>query len=282
VPNDNATLPPSIKYELIAIDVDGTLLNSDFGLSEGIEETLEAISTEGILPVLITGRTAMVITPLLQRLAVSPYYISDGGACVAHASEGIIALNPVRRVDAELITRLAREHDLGLCFHEMDGMCCELDEETLERMRRVLSIELTRVQDVLVSSRGDPVKITIFGDHAQLRKLDQALQATACRIHTTFAGPIYLEITSQGVSKGNALKVLADHLGIGHQKILAVGDQENDLSTFQVAGYAVAMGNAPQVVKQAADFVTRTNDEGGLAIALQRLLLNNKEATIDD
>ena len=282
MPNDNATLPPSIQYELIAIDVDGTLLNSDFALSEGIEETLEAIRIKGILPVLITGRTAMVIKPLLHSLAVSPYYISDGGACVAHVSEGIIALKPVRRVDAELITRLAREHGLGLCFHEIDGMCCELDEETLERMRRVLSIELARVPDVLVSSKGDPAKITIFGEHAQLRELDQALQATACPIHTTFSGPIYLEITSQGVSKGNALKVLADHLGIAYQKILAVGDQENDLSAFQVAGYAVAMGNAPQAVKQAADFVTRTNDEGGLAFALQRLLLNNKEATLDE
>jgi Cof subfamily protein (haloacid dehalogenase superfamily) len=276
VPDNRPNTPPKTNYELIAIDVDGTLLNSSYGLSEGIEETLEAVSAKGVHPVLITGRTACVIWPLLEKLAVSPYYISDGGACVAHFDQGIIALNPVRRVDAELITGLAREQELGLCFHEMDGMSCELDEDTLDLMRRVLSIDLTRVQDVLVSSQGDPAKITVFGDQDKLKKLDQALQATACHIHTTFAGPIYLEITNQVVSKGKALKLLADHLAIPSQKILAVGDQENDLSTFQVAGYAVAMGNAPQVVKDAADMVALSNDEGGLALALQQLLLGDK------
>jgi Cof subfamily protein (haloacid dehalogenase superfamily) len=279
MPND-----PSLNkdYELVAIDVDGTLLNSNFELSRGAEEVISAISAKGIHPVLITGRTAWAIKPLLQSLAVSPYFISDGGACIAHTNQGIIELNPIDRKDAELIVRLAREQDLGICFHEIDGMCCELDEETLERMQRVISRKLDSVQDVLVSSQDAPVKITIFGDYPQLKELDQALLATECRIHTTFSGPIYLEITNKGVSKGNALMLLANHMGIIPEKIIAVGDQENDLSTFQVANYVVAMGNAPQVVKQAADMVAFSNDEGGLAIALTQLLLKDNSSPTDD
>jgi Cof subfamily protein (haloacid dehalogenase superfamily) len=279
VPHDHL---PNTNYELIAIDVDGTLLNSKFELSDGIEEALIAIREKGIHPVLITDRSFWAIEHFLQKLAVSPYYISDGGARVGHFKHGIITLSPIRRKNAVFITRLTRQHGLGIGFHEMNSMSCEIDEKILDEIQRITSHEIANVKDILASTHGDPVKITIFGDQDQLRSLDQDLRKSKCRIHTAFSGPTYLEITNQGVSKGNGLKLLADHLGISPHKIMAFGDQENDLSTFQMAGYSVAMGNAPEVVKQAAHFVTRSNDEGGLAYALQQILLNDKEPPIDD
>jgi Cof subfamily protein (haloacid dehalogenase superfamily) len=168
---------------------------------------------------------------------------------------------------------------MGICFHEFDGLLCEMDEERIAIVHRIVGTAAQHVEDVLARADADPVKITVFGERPQLEALNREIQALDLRVSTTFSGPTFLEITRRGVSKGQALTHLAELLEIPMGQVVAIGDQENDLSAFEVVGLAVAMGNAPQVVKEGADYIAPSNDEGGLATVLKALVRSDEART---
>ncbi len=86
------------------------------------------------------------------------------------------------------------------------------------------------------------------------------------------SGPIYLEIFHRGVDKGDAVKALGSHYALPREAIMAVGDYYNDVAMLKAAGYSVAMGNAPDDIREMADVVTRPNTEDGLALAIEAVL----------
>lgn len=259
------------KYDLVAIDVDGTLLDSNHRLSRGAAEGIGAIRNRNLLPVLVTGRSTLSILSYFDLLQISPYYVGAGGAYVAGIDGELIMEAPVERRDAEYIVCLVREHGLGVCFHEPMELLCEIDRQTLNSLRDIVGDSIKHVEDVLAQGNRRPSKLTVFGERAALEALDERIRSLALGVTTCFSGPRFLEVTRANVSKGNGLRYLARHLRVPLERVLVIGDQENDLSMFKVAGAAVAMGNAPEIVKAAADLVAPTNDEGGLAWVLHRV-----------
>jgi Cof subfamily protein (haloacid dehalogenase superfamily) len=259
------------KYDLVAIDVDGTLLDSSHRLSRGVVEGISAIRNRNLLPVLVTGRSTLSILSYFDLLQISPYYVGAGGAYVAEIDGDLIMEASVERRDAECIVHLVRERGLGVFFHEPMELLCEIDRETLESLKDIAGDSIKQVKDVLTQGRRRPSKLTVFGERAALEALNQRIHSLDLWVTTTYSGPRFLEVTRAGVSKGSGLRYLARHLRIPLERVLVIGDQENDLSMFEVAGAAVAMGNAPEIVKAAADLVAPTNDEGGLAWVLHRV-----------
>ena len=106
-------------------------------------------------------------------------------------------------------------------------------------------------------------------DHSTLVESEAKLRRLELDINLVYSAPHYLEITRRGVTKGAAVANLTRFLGIPPERVAAVGDGENDISMFEVAGLAIAMGNAAPHVQQAADLVAPSNDEDGLAWALK-------------
>jgi len=106
-----------------------------------------------------------------------------------------------------------------------------------------------------------------------LSKIERKLRLLNLPVYLTYSAPTYLEITRSGINKGEALKILATYLAIPLEHILVIGDSHNDISMFDIAGIAVAMGNAPEEVKAAANLVAPSNDEDGVAWVLRELVL---------
>jgi hypothetical protein len=260
-------------YKLVAIDVDGTLLDSKHQVSPGAAQAVEMISDQGIHAVLVSGRSHYMLKELLASLRVSPYYIGSGGAIVATTAGEIIAYSPVLRSDAEEITRLSRQLGLGVCFHEMTQQKCEIsDAQMRANLDAMTGSKISFIEDILANTGSAPEKITVFGQRPALEQLRLLLLALNLDISMVYSGPVYLEITRRGVSKGNALIKLAEHLNIPLENVAAIGDQQNDISMFEAVGLPIAMGNAIQEVKTAAAVIAPTNDEGGLAWALREVI----------
>jgi Cof subfamily protein (haloacid dehalogenase superfamily) len=262
----------STPYELVAIDVDGTLLDSGYQVAAGAREAIHSVYRRGLKPVLVTGRSTLSIERLYDELDLSPYYITSGGAYVGRFGGDVIFKALIADEDAAAIARMAREHGIGICFHQLDKQCCEVDDRTMALLHTIVGNGVERVDDLLAAPTA-PAKITAFGERDELEALDREMAARDMRIATVFSGAIFLEIAREGVSKGNALTVLSEHLGIPLERIVVIGDQENDISMFRIAGLSIAMGNAPDVVKRQAQHVAPTNDESGLAWALSNIVL---------
>jgi hydroxymethylpyrimidine pyrophosphatase-like HAD family hydrolase len=119
-------------------------------------------------------------------------------------------------------------------------------------------------------------------DHsASLERIGEVMSRILHRLAGDATLPVSLEITARGADKANALRRVCSYIGIDPRAVAAIGDGANDYALLQVAGTGVAMGHAPRAVRDAADWVTDTNDRDGVALAIRRLLNNSRNAPND-
>jgi Cof subfamily protein (haloacid dehalogenase superfamily) len=278
-------------YDLVAIDVDGTLVTSEKKLSPGIAPLIRETQARGIGVTLVSGRPKLKMMPLLKELGLDLPYIGSGGAYIADPSKNRVILHcPLGQEETESIIELARATKAAIISHEPEQLYYEGSIEELEELIASSKIdtigvedsqvEILRVDDILQAC-ARPTKINICSKPGHLLEIEKELRLLNLPIYLTYSAPISLEITRSGINKGEALKILAAYLAIPLERILVIGDSHNDISMFKVAGMAVAMGNAPGEVKAAADLVAPSNDEDGVAWVLREnfSILNRIEKT---
>ena len=261
-------------YDLIAIDVDGTLLDSQNNLSDDNAAAIRAVRDHGIGVTLVSGRGHLPLRQLLRRLELQQPFIGSGGAYIADPVTGqVIEHNPLDRDDVTIIVGLARAAQVGIFFEEQDRLIGEACPEIIDSIRAISGVEVVETQDILHETQEAPTKMFVTGEHPVLVPLEQEIRALHLKVNLVFSAPIYLEATRQGINKGYALQRLSMHLGIPLERMAVLGDGGNDVSMFEIAGLAIAMGNALPEVKAAADVVAPTNDANGVAWALRELIL---------
>jgi Cof subfamily protein (haloacid dehalogenase superfamily) len=261
-------------FDLVAIDVDGTLLDSHNKLTDETEAAIHAVRDQGIGVTLVSGRGHLPLRELLQRLDLQQPFIGSGGAYIADPITGqVIEHSLLDRKDIEIIVGLARAAQVGIFFEEQQRLIGEAKPEFMNSIRAISGVEVTETQDILRDTEEAPTKMFMTSDHAVLVSLEHEIRQRQLNVNLVYSAPIYLEATRLGVNKGSGLHRLAAHLGIPVERIAVIGDGGNDVSMFQVAGLAIAMGNALPEVKAAADVIAPTNDAGGVAWALRELIL---------
>lgn len=261
------------KYDLVAIDVDGTLVDSQNNISAAVETALRDARAAGVEVVLVSGRPQVAAYPIFKRLGLTLPLVSSGGAYVVDTATGaVIAQFVPSPADMRAAVALARKAGLSTIYQMSDEMYFEGDPEILEVLRSAVRLPIERVDDGLVICP-EPLKITVCGPRAELDRIEEEINRLIPSLSTVLSGPQYLEVTAQGVSKGEALLRVADHLHVPLERIMVIGDAHNDISMFEVAGLSVAMGNSPADVQAAADVVAPTLEEDGVAWALRKLVL---------
>jgi Cof subfamily protein (haloacid dehalogenase superfamily) len=274
--NDKGKAPRETRgaYDLVAIDVDGTLLNSKNELSDGTEAAVKAVREQGIGVTLVSGRGKLPLTPLIRRLGITLPYIGSGGAYIADPVSGhVIEHHPLTREDVAMVVELGRAAQVGIFFEEIDRLTGEASPEVMRFIRAIAGVDVMFAKDILRETQAAPTKMFLTGDHEVLVGVEAQIRDRNRPLNLVFSGPIYLEVTRSGINKGAAIKRLAEYMHLSLQRIAVIGDGGNDVSMFQIAGLSVAMGNAGPDVKAAANFVAPTNDEGGVAWALRELVL---------
>ncbi len=224
-------------YDLVAIDVDGTLVTSENRLSSDIAPLIRETQARGTGVTLVSGRPKLKMTPLLNELDLTLPYIGSGGAYIADPSNNLVILHrPLAREEAVEIVELARTEKAPIISQEPDHLYYEGGIEELEQLIAISKIDITGVEDSQVEIHkvddvlqacAKPTKITICGEPRHLLDIERKLRLLVLPIYLTYSAPTYLEITRSGINKGEALKVLAKYLAIPLERILVIGDSHN-------------------------------------------------------
>jgi len=275
---DTQRVQPTI--DLIAIDMDGTLLDPAHRITPRVKQAISRAREQGVQVVLASGRPISGLAPFLRELEIgndTDYCIACNGAVVQSVGSGQKVVEfPLSYDDFVFCEQVSR--DLGVHFQALDGKRlyttnCDISPYTvLDSHLSHVPLSYRRTEDI------DPatvfVKLMLI-DTPEI--LDAAIARLPSALTDRFAvlksAPFFLEVFDHRAGKGPSLKRLAEHLGIAAENVMAIGDQENDLTMLQYAGTSVAMGNAIDAVKRTALHETTSNADDGVARAIERFVL---------
>lgn len=269
-----------MAIKLIAIDIDGTLLNKQHEVTPRVKAAIEAARDKGVAVVLATGRPFIGVQRYLHELGLEQegqYCVTNNGALVQRANDGAcVAEVPVSFDDYLYYEQLARE--LGVSYQALTQSHLYTANKDISRYT-IHEAGLTgmplryRAVEEMDSSLIFP-KVMMIDEPERLDAAIARIPAEAYERNTILkSAPFYLEILNKEVNKGAGVKLLADRLGLSPDEVMAMGDQENDLAMLEFAGTGVAMGNAISSVKAIAQFVTKSNQEDGVAWAIEKFVL---------
>lgn len=268
--------------KLIAIDIDDTLVNTKKEITEHVKESVQKASAAGVKIVLTTGRPIMGVKSYLKTLGLDDmddqYVISYNGSVVETTSGKLIAAQEVGYPAYARMTELGNEwgvlvqtemlEDIYTTAHDINPMASR--ESYFMRMP-IKVRELTEMP-----ADGEYVKVMVIAESDEIDAVQKKLPADITDNYTVVRSDQYfLEVINKEASKGNGLTTLAKHLGISMDETMAIGDQQNDMSMVEVAGFGVSMGNGIPELKQIADAVTTTQDEDGVGVAIDKYVLDN-------
>ncbi|AIR70079.1 sugar-phosphatase [Dickeya fangzhongdai] len=270
-----------MAIKLIAIDMDGTLLTPENQISPVVKQAIVAAREKGVYVALATGRPFIGVERYLQQLGLQQdghYCITNNGALVQRTATGeCVAQTTLSFEDYRHFEALSRE--LGVHFHALDFNYVytankDISAYTVHESHLTgMPLKYRAVEEMDPGLRFPKVMMI---DEPEL--LDAAIaripREDFARYTIMKSAAFYLEILDQRVNKGEGVKMLAQHLGLERDEVMALGDQENDLAMIEFAGLGVAMGNAIDAVKAASQFVTKSNSEDGVAYAIEKFVLN--------
>lgn len=276
-----------MDIQLIAFDLDGTMLDDRKNVPEQNKAALKECIEKGIYAVPTTGRTVEGIPESVLSIPGIRYAITVNGAKIEDLWEKKVIGEALLRADLALqVLDVARKYPVMYDAY-IDGrgksekrFLNNLDQYAVKpEIQKLIHKTRDCVSDIYAYIRDEKEyidKINIFFADMQMREDVRAELAQIPGIITTSSMGNNLEINAAEATKGNALLKLAEYLGIDREQIMAFGDGENDASMIQDAGMGVAMENAQEALKQEADYVTISNNEGGVAAAIRKFVLTDR------
>lgn len=270
-------------YKLVALDIDGTIYNPDQEISKEVYETIKKSRKMGVKFVLISGRGPKDIASVARKLDLKENSIIGGlnGSIVKIASKEDCLLNTTLETEDVLsCLALTKNMDFPAFVYIEDDIFVESNDDEFVKLQNKFSyektIEVGDLKEFLINKDllGKVNKIGIANEYDVLLNFKKKfLDGNNKKGQLLFSLPFYIELIHENVSKGHALKYVADKLNISKEAIIAIGDGENDIDMLNYAGLGIAMGNAFENVKETSDFVTLSNKEDGVAYALNRFII---------
>lgn len=271
-----------MKYKMIAMDLDGTLLPENQYISEKNIAAIKAAFDLGVRVTISTGRmyaSARIFTEVLpaniSMICLNGAYIMDSD------SMDPIYVRPMKEKDIIDIIRICKLYNAGLHFYSHDTIFAEKPSEYYSALNKNLPeskrikfeiVQESNWREVIKKSGSKILKGLIVVDNAD--KLERLMgDVNGTDVEAVKMGPDCIEIMDKGVSKGNAVQHLSDIYKINREDIICIGDNENDISMLKYAGLGVAMGNASDIVKAEADYVTLKDVEDGPAYVINKFIL---------
>lgn len=261
------------KIELIALDLDGTLLDHGAGLPQQNAQAIRRARACGVDTILATGKTRESAVHIIAALDITlPCVFSQGNVIVDAAGQMLREITVEPSLAADVLA-YAREHDRPLLVYDRQGLWASAPGVHCEIIHDVYGEPAPRLVDPIPDSEGIYKILVAAGDDGPALRSGLE-QHFGDRLRIYQAIPEYVELMSAHVSKGEGVAWLLNYLDIDPRALLAAGDGENDIEMLQLAGIGVAMGNASAECKAAADQIVAANDQGGVAEAIERFAIN--------
>lgn len=271
----------ALPYSIIALDLDGTLTNSEKNITPRTFDALMKAQREGVRLVLASGRPTFGISALANQLQLADYggYVLsyNGGRIIDWCEKTVIFSQVVDQKLVPILYDFAEKAQLPIVTYLPEAILASKNEgEYLAEEARINGMPVVVAQNFMEEAMqisGGSTKFLIPGEPELLIQLESEMKAALSEQMEVFrSAPFFLELPPKGIDKAQSLQRLLTHLGLERESLMAFGDGFNDLSMIQFAGQGVAMANAVEEVKSIADFVTTSNEEDGIAHALEQLL----------
>lgn len=277
-----------MSYKMVCIDMDGTLLGKRKSISEESKKVIKEVANKGVQVVITTGRLYNNAAYYSELVGASAAVIAGNGAVVREKrSSDIIFKSKINENTCKKLLKIADKCGVVLHLHTIDKIITN----------SYISNLITRIVIPGIKNKDFSIGVeTIKGEEKWSEELNKYKgEITKCIMFSIFpertemfrkeldniddivyysSGNRSIEINAHGVSKGNGVKILADHYGIKREEIICIGDNENDISMIEYAGLGIAMGNAIDKLKEKANYITDTNVNDGVRKALEKFILN--------
>ncbi|WP_199426413.1 Cof-type HAD-IIB family hydrolase [Thermaerobacillus caldiproteolyticus] len=262
---------------LIALDLDGTLLKDDKTISPLTKEVIFRAKEAGHIVVIATGRPYRASKMYYAELSLTTPIVNFNGAFVHHPNDdswGIYHTPLELKTVKEIIEVSETYHVKNILAEVMDDVYIhEHDEKLLDIVQ--LGNPTIEIGDLRQMLKADPTSILIHTDEEHVDDIQAYLSDVHANVlhHRRWTAPWHIiEIVRAGIHKASGLQRIAEYYQIPKERVIAFGDEDNDLEMIEWAGYGIAMGNAIEPLKQIANDVTKTNEEDGIGVYLKALL----------
>ena len=272
-----------MSYKLIALDIDGTLINSSHQLTDGVKKAIKKAKEKGVKIVLCTGRPLKGVEQFLDELNLKEegdYAATFNGALV----QDTFTKNPVSHLTLKY-EDLVDLYNLSL---EVGSRSHFYDTKTLYTFNKdvsdytVLESHLTGAHLNVTTLDEIPKDISMSKfmmiDHPEI--LNECIKKIPKKYYEKYtivrSTPFFLEFLNPKANKGSGISLLANELGIKKDEVICVGDAGNDKHMIEYAGLGVAMGNATEEIKDLADYITLSNNEDGVAHVINKFILDER------
>lgn len=273
-----------MSIQLIALDLDGTLLDSRKRLPHRNRKAIEACIARGIQVVPCTGRTAEGVPSMIKEISGIRYAITVNGGMIEDMEKKLILDRRLMEKETALsvLEQIKDRHIMYDIYADGQGISEDrfynhLDEYKVTKEIQILVKKTRRVvPDIIEYVKNKPGmvdKVNLF--FSDLDEREEIRILLKQRTDVIVSSSLYnnLEINAIGAEKGEALLRLASILGLSREETMACGDGDNDFSMIRLAGTGVAMENGEESLKAIADYITGSNDEAGVAQAIEKLVL---------
>ena len=265
-------------YKLIAVDMDGTLLREDKTISEETIRAINRANAKGIKVVLATGRPLEGIERYLKELNLvykEDYALTYNGAIVQNAlTKEVISENLIKGSDLKNLYKLSKELKINIHAFDKNGCITPVMSKYTELEGTINKINVRLVDFNAIKEEEDIIKVMMVEEPEKLEETIAKLPKELYDRYTIVrSAPYFLEFLNKQSNKGEGVRILAQYLGIKQEEVICVGDAGNDVHMIKYAGLGVAMGNAFDEVKEIADFITKTNEEDGVAHVINKFII---------
>ncbi len=274
-----------MKYKLLVLDVDGTLLNEAKEISKRTLAALLKVQHMGVRIVLASGRPTYGLLSIAKTLELGNFggfIVSYNGCQIINAQNGKILFE--RRINPEMLPYLekkAHKNGFALVTYQDNTLITNApDNDFIRKEAKLNDLIIIDEEEFSTSIDFAPCKCMLVSDDEEAlidlenhwkKRLDGTLDAFRSESY-------FLEVVPPGVDKANTLGVLMEQLGVAREEVIAIGDGVCDVTMLQLAGLGIAMGHSQDSVKVCADYVTASNEEDGVAQAVEKLILSEVHA----
>ena len=268
-----------MKYEIMVLDLDGTLTNRDKVITPRTKEALMEMQKMGRRVVLASGRPTKGIRHLAKELELARYggcILSFNGGMIIDCATGETLFSRLLPVESNRrIVELAMEHRVDILTYEGEEIISNNREnEYAQAESRINSMEIRQVENMAEYVDFAVPKYIMLDDGDYLATVEPKVKAALGKNFSVYRSePFFLEILPKGIDKAQSLERLLETLGMSREEMIACGDGYNDLTMIQFAGLGVAMENGVLPVRKAADYITASNNEDGVGLVVEKFML---------
>ncbi|AJA47337.1 putative phosphatase HI [Clostridium pasteurianum DSM 525 = ATCC 6013] len=267
------------KIKMICLDIDGTLLNSRHQISKITKEVIKTVSNDKKIPViLVSARMPKGILFLQEELQIKQSIICYSGALILDESRDVLSKKIISVYDLEKLYKLVQCEKVHMSLYKDDEWYIEGMDYWAKQESDITNItpnivDFSELIKLWKKERTGPNKILCMSEAGRINSLKEKIGDYDLNIYPS--KPTYLEIMPKEASKTSAIDVLRRKFNIKQEEILAMGDNYNDMDMIEYAGLGIAMGNAPDKVKECANKIALTNDEDGVAEAIREFVFGD-------